>query len=160
MSAKFGSVPWAKRTAVVALVILLPACQSMEPKDARMIGGVIGSIGGAIGGSYLGSYLGGTAASIATSVIGGLAGSYIGAEIGGYLGRDDQQRMAEASKRAFETGETQTFSNSMTGVKGKAEIVAPNQAAQQSSTSDCKTIRQTIVLKDGTSRTEDVDRCK
>ena len=88
MNAGVDSIAWAKRLAVIAVVILLPACQST---DARQIGGLVGSIAGSIGGSYLGSYVGDTAGAIVGSVAGGLAGYFVGAEIGGYLGRDDKK---------------------------------------------------------------------
>jgi surface antigen len=147
------STAWIKRLIVVALVMVLPACQST---DTRQVGGLLGSIGGALGGSYLGRYLGGgTAGSIAASVLGGVAGWYVGAGIGQHLGKDDQQRMVDASQRAFDTGQTQTFSNPNSGVKGRAEIVS---SAQQNP--ECKTIRQTVVLKDGQTVTEDVNNCK
>lgn len=153
MSTARESMHWFKRLLVVALVVLLPACQST---DTRQVGGLLGSIGGAIGGSYLGRYLGGgTAGSIAASVLGGVGGWYVGAAIGGRLGKDDQQRMVDASQRAFDTGQTQTFSNPDSGVKGRAEIVS---SAQQNP--ECKTIRQTVVLKDGKTVTEDVNNCK
>jgi surface antigen len=153
MSTALKSTPSIKRALVITLVMLLPACQST---DTRQVGGLLGSIGGAIGGSYLGSYLGGgTAGSIVASVLGGVAGWYVGAGIGEHLGKDDQQKMVEASQRAFDTGQPQTFSNSASGVKGKAEIVSSNQQNP-----DCKTIRQTVVLKDGKIITDDVNNCK
>jgi surface antigen len=153
MGTAVESTAWIKRLIVVALVMVLPACQST---DTRQVGGLLGSIGGAIGGSYLGSYLGGgTVGSIAASVLGGVAGWYVGAGIGQHLGKDDQQRMVDASQRAFDTGQTQTFSNPNSGVKGRAEIVS---SAQQNP--ECKTIRQTVVLKDGQTVTEDVNNCK
>ena len=155
MRAASGSMPRIKRLLIVALVVLLPACQSTQ---TRQVGGLIGSVAGAIGGSYLGRYLGGgTAGSIVTSIAGGVAGWYVGAGIGGYLGKNDQQRMVEASQRAFDTGQPQTFSNPDSGVKGKAEIVS---SAQQAEKPECKTIRQTVVLKDGKTVTEDVNNCK
>jgi surface antigen len=157
MSAGGVSVPWMKRLVIVVLAALLAACQSA---DTRRVGGLAGSIAGAIGGSYLGRYLGGgTAGAIVTSIAGGVAGYYVGAGIGGYLGRDDQKKMASASQQAFYTGEPQTFSNPDSGVKGRAEIIRPSDVAQQSS-GNCKTIRQTVVLKDGTTHTEDVKSCK
>jgi surface antigen len=153
MGTAVESTAWIKRLIVVALVMVLPACQST---DTRQVGGLLGSIGGALGGSYLGRYLGGgTAGSIAASVLGGVAGWYVGAGIGQHLGKDDQQRMVDASQRAFDTGQTQTFSNPNSGVKGRAEIVS---SAQQNP--ECKTIRQTVVLKDGQTVTEDVNNCK
>jgi len=153
MGTAVESTTWIKRLIVVALIMVLPACQST---DTRQVGGLLGSIGGAIGGSYLGRYLGGgTAGSIAASVLGGVAGWYVGAGIGQHLGKDDQQRMVDASQRAFDTGQTQTFSNPNSGVKGRAEIVS---SAQQNP--ECKTIRQTVVLKDGQTVTEDVNNCK
>jgi surface antigen len=136
--------------------MLLPACQTA---DSRRAGGLIGSIAGSIGGSYLGSYLGGgTAGRIAGAVAGGLAGHYVGASIGGYLGKEDQQKMAQASQTAFETDQPQTFSNPDSGLKGKAEVVPSTRTTQQDD--DCKMIRQTIVLKDGKTVTEDIKSCK
>lgn len=155
MSTASESMPRIKRLLIVALVMLLPACQST---DTRQVGGLLGSIGGAIGGSYLGGYLGGgTAGSIVASILGGVAGWYVGAGIGEHLGKDDKQSMVTASQRAFETGQTQTFSNPDTGVKGKAEILS---SAQKAENPECKTIRQTVVLKDGKIITDDVNNCK
>ena len=147
---------WTKWLMIIALVIFLPACQTA---DATRVGRVIGSITGSIGGSYLGQYLGGgTAGRIAGAVAGSLAGYYVGSYIAGYLGEEDKQRMAQASQTAFNTGQTQTFSNPDNGLKGKAEVVPSAQTAQQNG--ECKTIRQTIVLKDGKTVTEDVRSCK
>jgi surface antigen len=146
------SATWITRLLVIALVVLLPACQSAETRRA---GGLIGSIAGSIGGSYLGSYLGGgTAGRILGAVAGGVGGYYLGARIGGELGQEDQRRMAQTSQRAYETNETQVFTNPDTGVKGKAEVVGVAEDR------DCKTIRQTVVLKDGKAVTEDVKSCK
>ena len=143
-----------KRVLIVALVVLLPACQSTE---ARRAGGLIGSIAGSIGGSYLGNYLGGTAGQIVGAIAGGVGGYYLGSTIGGYLGKEDKQKMVEASQRAYESEQPETFSNPNSGVSGKAEVV---QAAQEGDSSGCKTIRQTVVLKDGKTVTEDVKSCK
>lgn len=157
MSARSVSIPWMKRLVVIAFAALLTACQSA---DTRQVGGLAGSIAGAIGGSYLGRYLGGgTVGAIATSIAGGVAGYYVGAGIGGYLGRDDRKKMANASQQAFYSGEPQTFSNPDSGVKGRAEVIRPSDGAQPSG-NGCKTIRQTVVLKDGTTHTEDVKSCK
>ncbi|KIO49525.1 surface antigen protein [Nitrosospira sp. NpAV] len=156
MSQPSNSNAWIRRLTIIALVMLLPACQTA---DTKRTGGLIGSIAGSIGGSYLGSYLGGgTAGRIAGAVAGGLAGYYVGANIGGYLGKEDEQKMAQASQTAFETGQPQTFSNPDSGLKGKAEVVPSTRTGQQDD--DCKMIRQTIVLKDGKTVTEDVKSCK
>lgn len=147
---------WIKRLTIIAVIMLLPACQSAE---TRRFGGILGGVAGSVGGSYLGSALGGgTAGRIVGAVAGGVAGYYVGAHIGGYLGQDDKEKMARTSQAAFDTGQTQTFSNPDTGVKGKAEVVSSAQAAQQDQ--DCKMIRQTIVLKNGKTVTEDVKSCK
>ncbi len=145
------SVAWFRRLIVVALVMLLAACQSTE---TRRFGSILGSVAGSIGGSYLGSYLGGTAGSIVGAIAGGVGGYYLGSTIGGYLGKDDQRRMAETSQQAYETNQTQTFTNPDSGVRGKAEIVGSAEGGE------CKTIRQTVVLKDGKTVTEDVKSCK
>ncbi len=147
---------WIKRLTIIALIMLLPACQSA---DTRRFGGILGSVAGSIGGSYLGSALGGgTAGRIVGAVAGGVAGYYVGSTVGGYLGKEDKQRMAQASQAAFDTGQPQTFSNPDTGLKGTAQVVPSAQTAQQDG--ECKTIRQTVVLKDGKTVTEDVKSCK
>jgi len=147
---------WMKRCLVLALTVLLAACQSAE---TRRFGAVLGSVAGSIGGGYLGSALGGgTAGRILGAVAGGVAGYYVGTTVGGYLGKDDQQRMASASQRAFETCQTQTFSSPDSGVRGTAEVLPATQTQQASG--ECKTIRQTVVLKDGRTATEDVRSCK
>ena len=120
-----------KQLLIVALLMLLSACQSAETRRAG--GEIVGAIAGGVGGYYLGS------------------------SIGGYLGKDDKQKMAEASQRAYETEQQQTFSNAESGVSGKAEVV---QASQQGDSRECKTIRQTAVLKDGKTVKEDIKSCK
>jgi surface antigen len=146
----------AKWLMAIALIALLPGCQTA---DTRRTGGLIGSIAGSIGASYLGSYLGGgTVGRILGAVAGGVAGYYVGSEIGGVLGKDDKKKMADASQKAFETNQTQTFSNPDSGLVGKAEVV--QSAGNGTENKECKTIRQTVVLKDGKTVTEDVNSCK
>lgn len=148
---------WMKRCMITMLIVLLPACQSAE---TRRFGAVLGSVAGSIGGGYLGSAMGGgTAGRILGAVAGGVAGYYVGSTVGGYLGKDDQQRMANASQKAFETDQTQTFNNPDSGVRGRAEVL-PAAQTQQADSGACKTIRQTVVLKDGKTVTEDVRSCK
>ena len=90
----------AKWLIAIALIVLLPGCQTA---DTRRTGGLIGSFAGSIGASYLGSYLGGgTVGRILGAVAGGVAGYYVGSEIGGVLGKDDKKKMADASQKAFE----------------------------------------------------------
>ena len=147
----------AKWLIAIALIVLLPGCQTA---DTRRTGGLIGSIAGSIGASYLGSYLGGgTVGRILGAVAGGVAGYYVGSEIGGVLGKDDKKKMADASQKAFETNQTQTFSNPDSGLVGKAEVVQSGPVTAQQN-KECKTIRQTVVLKDGKTVTEDVNSCK
>ena len=157
MNHALNTNPWIKWLMIIVLITLLPACQT---GDARRVGGVIGSVTGSIGGSYLSRYLGGgTAGNIAGAVAGSLAGYYVGAYIAGYLGEEDKQRMAQASQTAFNTGQTQTFSNPDNGLKGKAEVVPSVQATARPN-GECKMLRQTIILKDGQTVTEDVKSCK
>ena len=146
-----------KWLAVIALIVLLPGCQTA---DTRRTGGLIGSIAGSIGASYLGRYLGGgVVGSIVTAIAGGIGGYYVGSAIGGVLGKDDTQRMADASQKAFETNQTQTFSSPDSGLAGRAEVVQSSPPTAQQN-KECKTIRQTVVLKDGKTVTEDVVSCK
>lgn len=148
-----------KRWLLPAMIpMFLFSCESMDKKT-------IGTITGGIVGAAVGTQVGGGKGKILAVVAGAAAGAYVGSKIGGYLEERDKEKMAEATKKAVETNQPQTFKNPETGVQGKAEVVKsgtqPVQVANNSTEDrECKTIKQTIVTPGGREVQEDVTTCK
>lgn len=146
----------------VVAAMLLAGCVS-TPKQQTSTG--IGAALGAVVGGQLGTGRNRILGIAAGAAIGGL----IGNKIGKHLDEQDKQRAAEASARTAQTGQVQRVKT-----KGGATVTtapvspvaqgSPPTAAppttQTSATPECKTVRQTIVLQNGVSESEDVTMCR
>ena len=82
-----------------------------------------------------------------------------------YIGDLDKENLARAIQEAADTGQPQVFTNHESGVKGKAEVIqsttlSTQEAGEQDGVRECKTIRQTIILKDEREVIESVVLCK
>ena len=139
------------------LCISLSGCQhlqSMSSKDmATAIGATVGGVGG-----YM---LGGKHKDLWT--VGGVAaGAFVGNRIGQYLDETSKQKMEKSSQKAIVTGKSQDWSNPNQGVSGHVEVVEDNGVRSTDGTANkpCRTVRQTIWLKDGTETSEDVTACQ
>jgi len=82
-----------------------------------------------------------------------------------YIGDLDKENLARAIQKAADTGQPQVFTNHESGVKGKAEVIqsttlSTQEAGEQDGVRECKTIRQTIILKDKREVIESVVLCK
>ena len=82
-----------------------------------------------------------------------------------YIGGLDKENLARAIQKAADTGQPQVFTNQESGVKGKAEVIqsrilSTQEAGKRDGVRECKTIRQTIILKDKREVIESVDLCK
>ena len=82
-----------------------------------------------------------------------------------YIGDLDKENLARAIQKAADTGQPQVFTNHESGVKGKAEVIqsttlSTQEAGEQDGVRECKTIRQTIILKDEREVIESVVLCK
>jgi surface antigen len=122
---------------------------------------------GAVVGGALGNAIGGKNKELAT-VIGVAAGAVVGNKIGQYLDEKDQKLASAAATKALDTNKPQSWTNPETGNSGKIVVAKatnnkPQQAnpqGTQAAPKTCKTITQTVTLKDGTTRNEDVTACK
>lgn len=169
-----------KSASAVCLVFLLlfGGCEGMtKEKVATGVGGVIGAatgilIGGTTKDKQKGQVIGG--------VLGGVAGMVIGAQIGKMLDEQDRKKHEEATAKALETGKNQSWQSPNTGASGQITVneippatvpsstqvsnsVSPEQPTAEQivyQARQCRTLTQTIKLKDGTSRTEDLTACK
>lgn len=83
---------------------------------------------------------------------------YLGGQIGLALDEMDREKMNEAAQAALDTGKVQTWDNDETANSGTAKIVKTASAAK--GRGDCKTVRNTIVLADGSRKQEDVTACR
>lgn len=139
---------------------LLFGCENMSKQQ---MGTVVGAVAGAAAGSQVGKGRG----RVVGAVVGGVVGGFVGSKIGSMLDNQDRKRHAEATKKALDTGQPQTWSNPDTGNSGKVEVVStpPVQPAAQSNQTVtenrvCRKTKQTVTLKDGKEEVEEVTACQ
>ena len=82
-----------------------------------------------------------------------------------YIGDLDRENLARAIQKSADTGQPQAFTNQESGVKGKAEVIqsrtlSTQEEVKKDGVRECKTIRQTIILKDKREVIESVVLCK
>ena len=150
-------------TATLAVVLgTFAGCANISKEQG---GTSIGAIVGGVVGSQIGS---GKTRALAT-VLGVGAGALIGNRIGKYLDDQDKQKLANATIRTAETDETQSVVSQNSGTTMQTSTVSPSAAQPSTSPTgqvatntggECKTVRQAIVLKDGTRQQEDVKVCR
>jgi len=115
-------------------------------QDGTATGGIIGgALGGMVGGR--GSVLGGVA--------GAAIGSFIGNRIGASLDAADRQALAAESRAAVVSGKSRKF-NRKSGVRGRVDVIGNSQSNGR----QCRTIKQEVVLKDGSVVNDTVTACK
>lgn len=128
------------------------------------------AIGGVLGG-LLGNKSGSDSARKLGTIVGVAAGGLIGGQIGKLLNEKDKQQAGAATRKALDSGSPQTWENSSSGNSGTVQVVdasarpptTPSGVGEQSGTAPartCKTVKQTITLKDGSTFDEDVTACK
>jgi surface antigen len=146
------------KTSIVIVAIIVALCASILPSQAQMgpregEGTAAGALlGGVIGGLAGGRGSGGVAGAIAGAAIGG----FIGNRIGAALDEQDRLALARATQAAAASGRPKQFSSKRTGARGRAEVVSSSQVNGR----QCRTIRQEVVLKDGSSLNDTVRACK
>ena len=124
-------------------------------------GAAIGALVGGVAGSQFGN--GGT--QILATALGAGAGALIGNRLGKYLDDQDKQKLANATIKTAETGKPESVVNSDSGTTIRTttiptpKVQKPTQTASNTQ-GECKTVRQVIVLKDGTKQQEDVKVCR
>lgn len=142
---------------IVVICMALAGCETMSKQQ-------MGTGVGAIAGGILGTQIGGGTGKIIATVGGAALGGLLGSQLGKYLDTQDKSKADAASRQALETGRTQTWTNPETGVRGTVQVVnTPNRSkpvAAGTPARQCRTTKHDIVLKDGSTRTEDVTACK
>lgn len=139
-------------TVLTLIVICSPVVASAQgPKEqqGQVMGGFLGSILSAIPGG--GSVGGQIARQMAPTV-----GTAVGGSIGAQLDEEDRQALARATQRALSSGNAQSF-RSKSVASGNATVTSSSKNADGER---CRTIKQDVVLKNGTVLSNTVSGCK
>jgi hypothetical protein len=99
------------------------------------------------------------------TITGKITNLYAKGSLKDYIGDTDKKNLSMAIQKAADTDQPQVFTNQDSGVRGKAEVIQsrtlPTQeTGKQDGVRECKTIRQTIILKDKREVIESVVLCK
>ena len=131
----------------------------------QQVGNGLGAVIGGVAGSQVASRSNRVVGIAAGAAIGG----FVGSRIGKYLTEQDKKQAADASARTAETGRPQQIRTSSGATVTTAPAPAPVAAAPKVATPaptqtaaaapECRTVRQTIVLQNGTRESEDVTMC-
>ena len=137
-------------------VLLLSACQSTS---------IISNIGGSNVESDTNPQLEKRAIAPFNAITGKITNLYAKGSLKDYIGNIDEKNLSMAIQKAADTDQPQAFTNQDSGVKGKAEVIqsrtlSTQELGRQDGVRECKTIRQTIILKDKREVIESVVLCK
>jgi uncharacterized protein YcfJ len=128
-----------------------PTQAQMGPSESE------GTAAGAIFGGIIGGVLGGRGAGAVGGAIAGAAiGSFIGNRIGAALDAEDRAGVERVTRSAASTGKSRRYTNKRTGVKARAQVVSSRKVDGR----ECRTVKQEVVLKDGSVLSDTVRACK
>jgi len=128
----------------------LSGCAGMDKSTG--IGAALGGLAGSQVGGGKGRYVG-VAAGIAV-------GAFIGNRVGKYLDEKEKRKAADATAQTAETGQKQEFKTTSGATVTTVAAAAPPPAATATPARECRTVRQSVVLENGTRDSEDVTVCK
>ena len=146
---------------LINIFILLSACQT-----ADIINNITNSIGSNVeSDTDTDPQLGKIAISQFSAVTKKITNLYEKNSLKDYIGNQDKKNLVRIIQKAADTGQPQVFTNQESGVKGIAEVIqsrelSTQEAGKKDGVRECKTIRQTIILKDKREVIESVMLCK
>ena len=146
---------------LINIFILLSACQT-----ADIINNITNSIGSNVeSDTDTDPQLGKIAISQFSAVTKKITNLYEKNSLKDYIGNQDKKNLVRIIQKAADTGQPQVFTNQESGVKGIAEVIqsrelSTQEAGKKDGIRECKTIRQTIFLKDKREVIESVMLCK
>ena len=146
---------------LINIFILLSACQA-----ANIISNITNGIGSNVeSDTDTDPQLGKIAISQFSAVTKKITNLYEKNSLKDYIGNQDKKNLVRIIQKAADTGQPQVFTNQESGVKGMAEVIqsrelSTQEAGKKDGVRECKTIRQTIILKDKREVIESVVLCK
>ena len=137
-------------------ILFLSACQSTN---------IIGTIGGNNAESNASPQFEKRIIGPFNAITGKVTNLYAKGSLKDHIGDLDKKNLALAIQKAATTDQPQVFTNQDSGIKGKAEVIksrtlSTQETGKQNGVRECKTIRQTIILKDKREVIESVVLCK
>ncbi len=127
--------------AILAVTLLLPACQAqnMGTKEG------VGTLGGAAVGGLLGSQVGKGSGNLAATAAGVVLGGWLGNEIGASLDKADRSQMSYATQQAYTApvGQQITWNNPQSGNAG---TITPVRDGYANDGAYCREFQQTITV--------------
>ena len=144
---------------LVNIFILLSACQT-----ADIISNITNNIGNNVE-SDTDPQLGKIAISQFSAVTKKITNLYKKNSLIDYIGDQDRKSLVRVIRKAADTGQPQEFINQESGVKGRVEVIqsralSTQEEGKKDSVRECKTIRQSIILKDKREIIESIVLCK
>lgn len=140
-------------------LLFLSGCSQVENSDKQTMGAGIGAVACGTLGAVLTKGSNKLTRSLAAAG-GALGCGFLGSQIGSYLDAQDKQKMEDAAQAALATGEPQGWTSPGNKTSGTATIVPAAGNAQADAGANCRTIRNSITLADGTEKQEDVTACE
>lgn len=146
---------------LINIFILLSACQT-----ADILSNITNGIGSNVeSDTDTDPQLGKIAISQFSAVTKKITNLYEKNSLKDYIGNQDKKNLVRIIQKAADTGQPQVFTNQESGVKGIAEVIqsrelSTQEAGKKDGVRECKTIRQTIILKDKREVIESVVLCK
>ena len=146
---------------LINIFILLSACQT-----ADIINNITNGVGSNVeSDTDTDPQLGKIAISKFSAVTRKITNLYEKNSLKDYIGDQDKKNLVRVIQKAADTGQPQVFTNQESGVKGKAEVIqsgtlSTQEAGKKNGVRECKTIRQTIILKDKREVIESIFLCK
>jgi surface antigen len=135
----------------IAATCAVPVQAQMGPRESE------GTAAGAIFGGILGGALGGRGGgAIGGAIAGAAIGGFLGNRIGAALDEEDRRAVAQVTRSAAASGKSRRYTNKKTGVKARADVVSSRRVDGR----ECRTVKQEVVLKDGSVLSDTVRACK
>jgi surface antigen len=125
----------------LAMVLLLPACQTENWGGGESLG----TLGGAAAGGLIGSQIGHGSGKAAATLTGVLLGGFLGNRAGSMVDEGDRAAAARAEQRAYTApvGQQITWNNPQNGDSG---TIVPVRDGYASNGAYCREFQQTIVV--------------
>ena len=130
-----------KIAAILALTLMLPACQANQYGQKE----TFGTLGGAAAGGLLGSQFGKGSGRLAATAGGVLLGAWLGNEIGASLDNADRAALGRAETRAYAApiGEQISWNNPQSGNSG---VIVPVRDGYSQNGAYCREFQQNITV--------------
>ena len=137
--------------AILFIGTAAPSQAQMGPQESG------GTLGGSILGGVIGGAIGGRGSSAVVGAVAGAAvGGMIGNRVGAALDAQDRAAVAQATRAAMASGKSRSYVSKRTGIKARSQVVSSTKGAGR----ECRTIKQEVVLKDGSVLNDTVRACK